>query len=186
MPLRRLHFVPGRLLGAADLAAEQDYHRERLRRLARATLGAGIVSGLEVRCGRQEVTVSPGMAIDCLGELIELTPSLSVPMPLPAVDAAPRWVVLQGIERPGDPLPIVPPLGEETAPLVPAWFEESAALAIVPIDPMRGHRRARHRYACCGQAHALPLARLAVRTGRWRLDPAWRPSRLSAPFVSFP
>ena len=44
---RRVHFIEGMLLSAADLAAEQQYHRE-MRHLHNRLHGYGTVSGLEV------------------------------------------------------------------------------------------------------------------------------------------
>src|SRR5690606_22326648 len=60
---------------AADFQAEQDYVREKLRRLTRAALGTGIVSGLTPTItasgsGTSTLTISPGVAVDPSGELI--------------------------------------------------------------------------------------------------------------------
>ena len=73
--LRRPSFFTGRLLDAATLAAEQDYHREKLRRHNLAVLGSGVVSGLAVRVeggdsGGSRVVVDSGCAIDRRGEQI--------------------------------------------------------------------------------------------------------------------
>jgi len=48
-PLRRPNFFSGRLLDAATLQDEQDYHRRKLRRHVLALHGCGIVNGLDVR-----------------------------------------------------------------------------------------------------------------------------------------
>jgi hypothetical protein len=172
VPIRRPHYFAGRLLGVDDFVAEQRYQRERLARFARATVGAGVVSGLDVRCTRREIRVTAGVAIDCLGELIEVPDgggTLSVPSP----DVTARWVLLTYQEQPGAELLPTPDGGA-----LPRWIEESAVLSLTAIDPMQGHRRARHRYRPCGHSHGVPLARLQHRRGQWRLDPAWRPSRL--------
>ena len=73
--LRRPSFFSGQLLDAATLAAEQDYHREKLRRHNLAVLGCGVVSGLAVRVeggdsAGSRVMVEPGCAIDPRGEQI--------------------------------------------------------------------------------------------------------------------
>ncbi|HYT33067.1 MAG TPA: hypothetical protein VEO37_10765, partial [Thermoanaerobaculia bacterium] len=75
--LKRPLFFNGQLLEAATLAAEQDYHREKLRRLNRAVLGYGVVSGLAVHVepadsGGGRVVVEPGHAIDRRGEQVSL------------------------------------------------------------------------------------------------------------------
>jgi hypothetical protein len=69
--LERNHFYAGRLITAEDLALEQLYVREKLRRHNRLLHGWGIVSGLEVESSSGcEVTISKGYAIDAHGEEI--------------------------------------------------------------------------------------------------------------------
>jgi hypothetical protein len=69
--LERPRYFAGRLLTPEDLADEQDYFRERLRRHNRLLHGWGIVSGLEVEpAGSCTVTISPGYALDPSGEEI--------------------------------------------------------------------------------------------------------------------
>jgi hypothetical protein len=78
----RLHYSTGELLGANDFRDEQTYHR---RQLARALLhlhGSGTIAGLRVaprhRPGSAgvpdevELEVSPGIALDHMGRLIEV------------------------------------------------------------------------------------------------------------------
>jgi hypothetical protein len=73
----RVAFATGALLTAEDFLAEQDYHRGRLGRLAAYLHGAGTVAGLDVtveplRGETAELRVSPGLAVDRLGRLVEL------------------------------------------------------------------------------------------------------------------
>jgi hypothetical protein len=74
---QRVAYAIGRMLGAEDFQAEQNYHRNRLARVARL-LGTGTVYGLSVSCKPDpnpdniEVRVEPGMAIDRAGRLIEV------------------------------------------------------------------------------------------------------------------
>jgi hypothetical protein len=74
---QRVAYAIGRMLGAEDFQAEQNYHRNRLARVARV-LGTGTVYGLNVSCKTDpnadniEVRVEPGMAIDRAGRLIEV------------------------------------------------------------------------------------------------------------------
>jgi hypothetical protein len=76
-PPRRVNFVDGLMLTAADLAAEQEYHR-RMRYLHNRLHGYGTVSGLEVVVTRGRVRVSPGMGIDVLGREIVVTAPLTL------------------------------------------------------------------------------------------------------------
>lgn len=84
----RVHYATGVLLNAEDFQAEQDYHRGRLARALRYTNGWGTLAGLEVEYqpevpasgdddGREErIVITPGLAIDRLGRLIEVGNSL--------------------------------------------------------------------------------------------------------------
>jgi hypothetical protein len=76
-PPRRVNFVEGLMLTAADLAAEQEYHRG-MRYLHNRLHGCGTVSGLEVTVTRGRVRVSPGMGIDGQGREIVVTAPLTV------------------------------------------------------------------------------------------------------------
>ena len=86
---RRVNFIEGRLLTAADLAAEQEYHRG-MRYLHNRLHGYGIVSGLEVVVTRGRVRVSPGMGIDVLGREIVVTAPLTLRLEPDAKTR--RWV----------------------------------------------------------------------------------------------
>jgi hypothetical protein len=83
--LKRPLFFNGQLLDAATFAAEQEYHREKLRRLNRSVLGYGVVSGLAVHVepgdsgGR--VVVEPGHAIDRRGEQVSLPCRATLALP---------------------------------------------------------------------------------------------------------
>lgn len=71
----RTRFYNGMLLTAEHLREEQDYHRKALKRVNRYLFGSGIICGLEVK--HQEpsglcLTVDPGVALDCCGNLIEV------------------------------------------------------------------------------------------------------------------
>ena len=68
----RLAYFAGRLLGADDLSTEQTYHRGRLALALRALVGHGTVAGLRVTAADGRLHVAPGVAIDCLGRLIEV------------------------------------------------------------------------------------------------------------------
>jgi len=72
----RLNYVQGMLLDANSFGDEQLYHRGRLARALAYLFGTGTVAGLAVSYqngdGKDEIEVSPGLAIDPLGRLIEV------------------------------------------------------------------------------------------------------------------
>jgi hypothetical protein len=74
---QRVAYAIGRMLGAEDFQAEQNYHRNRLARVTRL-LGTGTVYGLNVtykadaNADNSEIRVDPGLAIDRAGRLIEV------------------------------------------------------------------------------------------------------------------
>jgi hypothetical protein len=74
---KRVFYSTGRMLGVEDFQADQDYHRGRLARALLQLYGAGTISGLLAQTdGNTDVTklelqVTPGMAIDRVGRIIE-------------------------------------------------------------------------------------------------------------------
>jgi hypothetical protein len=152
--LKRPRYFSGRVLGAADFTAEQDYHREKLRRHNRALIGWGIASGLAVRVAETGVTrivVEPGYALDPNGE------EISVPLPvelLPPAAGDVAFVTLRYWESPCPPVPALEE-GELESPCV----EEACVIGIKP-DVV---------------APAIALARLVRSDGRWRVDPTFQP-----------
>ncbi len=80
----RVFYSTGRMLGVEDFQAEQDYHRGRLARALLQTLGTGTISGLKVISNaaadldKLEIQVSPGLALDRLGRLIDVPDTVCV------------------------------------------------------------------------------------------------------------
>ena len=79
----RVNYATGLMLNADDFTAEQTYHRSRLARLVQALVGHGTLAGLAVNAPDDddeelEVSVSPGVAADRLGRLIEVPHSQCV------------------------------------------------------------------------------------------------------------
>jgi len=70
----RLNYVQGTLLDSSDFSAEQSYHRGRLARALAYLFGPGTVAGLDLQWSpeRGEIEITPGLAIDPLGRLIEI------------------------------------------------------------------------------------------------------------------
>ncbi|MEP6609241.1 MAG: hypothetical protein ABJA83_11250 [Burkholderiaceae bacterium] len=158
-PLRRPNYFTGQLLDAQTLRLEQDYHREKLRRLTRAAVGYGVVSGLEVGVessaeGAAQVTVAAGAAIDRRGELLTLPCSESLALP-PGVSIA--FVTIEFHQQLTTPAPAP---NEATVMTV---VEESCSIRV------RQHP----------DLEALVLARAVREGGLWSLDPEWAVKRLS-------
>jgi len=104
--LRRVNYVTGQPLTAADLERDQEYFRDRLRRHNRALHGWGVVSGLDVDVhdddGTVTVTVAPGYALGPQGDEIVVAEQVSLALPA----AGTHWVVAARYdERLVEPLP---------------------------------------------------------------------------------
>jgi hypothetical protein len=158
--LVRNHYFAGRLLGAEDFQLEQDYVRERLRRRNRALHGAGIVEGLQVSVdpdggGGEQIVVQPGLALDPLGEEIEVRCEASASLPATGDQLI---VALSYTERLTHPAPAS---GEQQVQFT--RVEETFALQVE---------------ATAGE-HAVALARLNRTADGWKVDEAFRVRRAS-------
>jgi hypothetical protein len=162
VPLTRPSFFAGQLLDAATLQAEQDYHRNKLRRHNRRLHGFGIVSGLGVRVeptsdpGGWRIIVDPGYAIDGCGEEIAVCTGVAL---VPPSDRNETFVSLRFWEHP---------------------CTSSSAAASGEEDGGMGVRQATAVEEACvigvGQAvvpPALTLARLVRTDGVWHVDPTF-------------
>jgi hypothetical protein len=76
----RTYYATGVLLDTTDFVAEQTYHRGRLARALATLHGVGTAAGLFVKHEPKntavvegEIAVSPGLALDPLGRLVEVT-----------------------------------------------------------------------------------------------------------------
>jgi hypothetical protein len=157
--LKRPRFFAGRLLDAATLQAEQDYHRDKLRRHNRILHGFGIVSGLGVHVepttdpagGR--IIVDPGYAIDRHGEEIAVCAGAALAPPSIANEA---FVSLRFWEHPCSP-DSPSASGESGISRVEEACVIGFAQAVLPP--------------------ALALARLIRAEGGWSVDTAFVPPR---------
>jgi hypothetical protein len=151
----RPNFFPGRLLTADDLREEQEYHREKHRRLLQMLHGSGVVDGLEVDVASDGATISiePGVAIDGYGREIILDDMVVLPIPSDA--PSPIYVVVRYAERMVNPVPVADG-GTE-----PSHIEEGCHVSIAP-----------------GSDDGVPVARLIREKAAWRPDPAFVPSML--------
>jgi hypothetical protein len=164
-----VNYFTGRLLGAEDFGAEQEYHREKSRLHNRRLHGSGVVSGLTVSLtggtSRPAITVKPGLGIDPTGNELELDAERSVSV---GVKARAFLVVLRYVERPVEPVPSLG-TGCDSDATGYALIEEDCELVLVPDDPPRRRDDA-----------GLSLARY-VRAGRtWQRDRAFKSGRVRA------
>lgn len=163
----RVDYFTGMIFGSDDFSAEQDYFRQRLNRHNRLLHGSGVVTGLEVTVAGTgsagSVTIAPGFALDGAGnELCVATPcSLS----LPAAGGA-LLVVIAYRERPCRP---VPAPGNATDPAGDIASGLRASRIVETFDAT---------LAAAPAADAVTLARVQRSRGRWRIDPAFEPTRI--------
>jgi hypothetical protein len=167
-PLRRLRYVTGQLLSAADLQLEQQYFIEKHKLHNRALHGFGIVSGLKVTTNAGQITVAPGMAIDCAGNDLLVDSEQTLPVS-GLVDLRIAYLGVHYVERCVDPMPVA--TGGEAG----SHVQESFELVIAPENSNRGHRHSGGRWLPCGQAHALTIAKLRAVAHGWRVDRRYRP-----------
>jgi hypothetical protein len=166
-PLKRLRYLTGQLLSAGELQLEQQFFIEKQKLHNRALHGFGIVSGLKVTTNAGQITVAPGMAIDCEGnELIISEQTLAAGGP---ADLRIAYLGVRYVEKFVDPVPS-PIGGEETS-----HVQESFELVIAPENSNRGHRHSGGRWLPCGQAHAFTIAKLRAVAHGWRVDRRYRP-----------
>lgn len=170
--ITRVRYFAGQLLSAADFETEQSYVIERFRRLNRWLHGWGIVGGLQVSGGHGEIVVAPGLAMDCVGNEIEVDQPTRLPV---SCTGRICYVTLAFIDREMDPLPGFSD-SPATESLAESRVEEDGELALSPADPAIAHPAAR-RSDPCGRPHPIAIARLVRLASRWRLDPFFRPGR---------
>ena len=167
-PLKRVNYFAGQVLSEADLTAEQEFQRDVWRRHNRYFHGWGVVCGLNVTVRNSEISITPGLALDCQGDEIVLpAPSqLYAPTHNPGVTLL--YVLIEAEEELIDPVPDT----QETTNY--SRVIERSHLALDPKDPTLGHVRRQGHWKTCGNAHGLPLARVKWERRRWRLDARYK------------
>jgi hypothetical protein len=174
-PLKRVRYFAGRLLTAADFAAEQDYLLDRWRRHNQWCHGYGIVDGLALTIDQPEIVVAPGLALDCNGDEIVLPTPYVLLLPTCPPSPSIQYLLITATEEFADPIP-APDTSESEPQTAHSRIQESARLTFAVADPAKGHPRRRGRCRPCGESHGVALGRLRWSRGRWRLDPRYRPS----------
>ena len=147
----RNHYYRGKLLTERDFAAEQQYHKDRMRLHTLALHGWGVVCGFEVKphpyCPDQRLVVGDGFAIDCCGREIRVLQPVDLTLP------------------PAPPPPPPPPARAPTSPppAPPAASSASATAsspphAADPAQPKSNDRDSQTRPAP-GQDEHEPVAK---------------------------
>ncbi len=158
--LVRVRYFAGQTLTEADLTAEQDYHRHRARRHNRLLHGVGVVDGLGVRTSGNAVVVSPGMAIDALGE--ECVVAAECRLVLGARGASTsQFLVLRFQEVLS--VPVVAASAESGVQF--SRVVEQCSVSLEPLAPLK-------------QDPGLAIARLLWRANKWRVDSRFRRLRV--------
>lgn len=139
--LVRAKFGPGMLLQHEDLEQLNVYTRELNRLMFRSLFGCGVVCGLvvgtDVKCGKVNVTVGSGLALDCQGDPIYVPKSQSIVLDEdcdPHIDS-PLWVVLCGTEKCCAPRTSVCASDEDESPSVCTRERDGYEIRIVRSCP---------------------------------------------------
>jgi hypothetical protein len=165
--LERPRFHSGKPVTPEDLALEQLYFLEKLKRHNRSLHGFGIVSGLKVTTESGKIAVGPGMALDCQGNEVVIRNAQLLFPPASSESWRTAYVNIRYAEDSGAQTTI--PGTTEVSTI-----KESFEIAIVPENCNRGHRHVRARWLACGQPHALTIAKLRHSAQGWRVDRGYR------------
>lgn len=129
-------FSPGQMLQHDDLTALADYTRMLMQLMLKSFFGCGVICGLCVKavfhCNKLVVTVEPGVAVDCCGNLVHVTKPVTITID-PDCDLASLqdlkalWVVLREFEKGCAPRPASCPADDEEVKNVctreACWYE---------------------------------------------------------------
>jgi hypothetical protein len=177
--LKRLRFFTGQLLTAESFELEQKYFREKLKRHNRTLHGFGIIFGLKVIVDKGQIVVQPGMALDCEGN--ELVVGTAVVVSPVACDWRSAYLQVGFAEVYTDPVPVAgialttaTEIGEIDM-MEASTITESCELVVAQENSNRGHRHLRARWLCCGEPHALTIAKLKQSSQGWRVERGYRP-----------
>ena len=163
----RNNFFTGKMLTVEELELEQNYFRSKLKLHNRALHGFGIVTGLEVELSqrRNELRVTAGLALDCVGNEILVPQPLVHSLPEHTSDSS-IFLTIHYHETKTDPRPALDSddLCEFT------HIAETFLLRFESQNPHQRHRHLHGRWQACGEPHGLAIARLRRGAGQCRLD----------------
>lgn len=129
-------FSPGQMLQHDDLTALADYTRMLMQLMLKSFFGCGVVCGLCVKaifqCDKVDVTVDPGVAVDCCGNLIQVTKPVTISLDRQkdlgsSLKYRELWVVLRQFEKGSAPRAAACPSDDDEATNVctreVCWYE---------------------------------------------------------------
>lgn len=166
--LERPRFSVGNLVTAEDLALEQLYFLEKLKRHNRSLHGFGIVSGLKVTTDSGKIAVDAGMALDCQGNEVVIRNVQMLSPPATSESWRTAYVNIRYAEVSSSAATIS---GATEFSTIREGFE----IVIVLENCNHGHRHVRARWLACGEPHALTIAKLKHNSQGWRVDRRYRP-----------
>ena len=170
--LKRVNYYMGQLLTVEDFKQEQKYHIEKHRRHNRCLHGCGIVCGLEVSVEENMICVSPGFALDCMGN--EICVYQAAKLRMPQRENA-TYAGIRYTERKTDPVPLPGTPTAEEEEMQYKRREEGFEITFDSENPFVKHRRGKFGWLPCGTSHAIPLGKLVHRRRRWMIDVKFRP-----------
>lgn len=145
----RTNFFTGRLLAEADLKREQEYHESKRRRLRLATMGVGVVAGLNVSHDATGFDVTPGLAVDARGREIIVPSAVRSAWPPDLCDASsPSGLVDLGrgntlfilvcyAEDFASPVPSTGPTSGPDSPMEPSIVRETFLFSFVAAKSLQ-------------------------------------------------
>jgi len=166
--LERPRFFPGKPVTTDDLALEQTYFLEKLRRHNRTLHGFGLVSGLKVTTDSGRIAVDAGIALDCQGNEIVIGKLQMLSPPENGESWRTAYVNMRYVEGSCD-------AGSVSGNTEVATIREGFEIVIGLENCNRGHRHSRARWLTCGEPHALTIAKLRHHLQGWRVDRSYRP-----------
>ncbi len=169
--LKRVNYYMGQLLTVEEFKQEQEYHIEKHRRHNRCLHGCGIVCGLEVSTEGNAICVSPGFALDCMGN--EICVYQAAKLRMPQGENA-TYVGILYTERKTDPAPLLGTPTAEDEEMQYKRIEESFEITFDPENPFLKHKRGKFGWLPCRTSHAIPLGKLGHRRGRRMIDVKFR------------
>jgi hypothetical protein len=160
------------MLTADDFQDEQDYYINKRRRHNRYAHGSGVLEGLCLSLEREKIKVSPGFALDCMGNEIEVQESIEIPLPKKVQDC---YIVIQYHEWKTDYIPLTGTLvNAEVEVNQPSKIIEGFVISIETINPIHHHQRRKCGLLPCGEMHGIPLGLLKTRGNRWWISRWYR------------
>jgi hypothetical protein len=165
--LQRVRYFAGQILGADDFNTEQNYFIQKHRLHNRHLHGWGVVNGLDVTVDKSNVVhVSPGVAIDCVGnELLLYSPQELAAPPKPGE----FFVVVEYFETELDPVPAPSTEGSTDSAVMNSRAEEGCRVYIANTDPNLKHDGIGPGTAGCGLPHPISIAQLQKKEKSWKV-----------------